>query len=236
MGRNNYFKFKQFTITQEFSAMKVGVDSVILGAWVNLNDTDTILDIGTGTGLLALMMAQRSDAMIFAMEIDDLACSEAISNVQGSPWPDKIRVIHSSFQDFAEKCTTNFDHIVSNPPYFENSSQPEDQRRKNARHNDELPFTDLISGSRNLLSEKGKLSVILPVNMAQSFIRLANDMGLFLNRTQWIRHRPGKPFHRQLMEFSKNETSIDESVLVIEEQNEFTDDYKNLTREFYLAF
>lgn len=236
MGSNNYFKFKQFTVTQEFSAMKVGVDSVILGAWVKINDANTILDVGTGTGLLALMMAQRSNAMITAIEIDDLAYREAISNIQVSPWPDKIRVIHSSFQDFAEKCTTEFDHIVSNPPYFENSSQPEDPRRKNARHNDELPFADLINSSLKLLSERGKLSVILPVSMAQNFIRIAVDKGLYLNRTQRVRHRPEKPFHRQLMEFSKNETSIDESVLVIEEQKEFTEDYKNLTSEFYLAF
>ena len=236
MGKNNYFKFKQFTVTQELSAMKVGVDSVILGAWVNINDARTILDIGTGTGILALMMAQRSDAMITAIEIDDIACKEARINVQDSPWRASIIVIHSSFQDFVKKCTTEFDCIVSNPPYFENSSQPEDKRRKNARHNDELPFDYLLSGSRELLSEKGNLSVILPVNMAKSFIRLANEMGLFLNRTQWVRHRPGKPFHRQLMEFSKNEVTTDESVLVIEEQNEFTEDYKNLTREFYLAF
>jgi tRNA1Val (adenine37-N6)-methyltransferase len=236
MGRNNYFKFKQFTVIQEFSAMKVGVDSVILGAWVKLNDADTILDVGTGTGLLALMVAQRSDSIITAIEIDDLAFREATSNILVSPWQDKIRVIHSSFQDFAEKYTTKFDHIVSNPPYFENSSQPEDQRRKNARHNDELPFSDFVSGSLKLLSERGKLSVILPVSMAQSFIRIAVDGDLYLNRTQWVRHKPGKPFHRQLMEFSKIESSIDESFLVIEEQNEFTEDYKNLTREFYLAF
>jgi tRNA1Val (adenine37-N6)-methyltransferase len=236
MGSNNYFKFKQFTVTQEFSAMKVGVDSVILGAWVKINDANTILDVGTGTGLLALMMAQRSNAMITAIEIDDLAYREAISNIQVSPWPDKIRVINSSFQDFAEKGTTEFDLIISNPPYFENSSQPEDHRRRNARHNDELPFADLINGSLKLLSEKGKLSLILPVNIAQGFCKLAMDSGLYINRTLWVRHRPGKPFHRQFMEFSKKETTIDKSVLVIEDQNEFTEDYKNLTREFYLAF
>ena len=236
MGSNNYFKFKQFTVTQEFSAMKVGVDSVILGAWVKINDANTILDVGTGTGLLALMMAQRSNAMITAIEIDDLAYREAISNIQVSPWPDKIRVINSSFQDFAEKCTTEFDHIVSNPPYFENSSQPEDHRRRNARHNDELPFGDIINGSLKLLSEKGKLSVILPENIANGFCKVAMDSGLYINRTLMVRHRPGKPFHRQLMEFSKKETTIDKSVLLIEDQNEYTEDYKNLTREFYLAF
>jgi tRNA1Val (adenine37-N6)-methyltransferase len=130
MGRNNYFKFKQFTVIQEFAAMKVGVDSVILGAWADIDEADSILDIGTGTGLLTLMMAQRSDAKITAIEIDDIAYREALYNVESSPWSNKIRVIHSSFQDFAEKCTSEFDHIVSNPPYFENSSQPEDQRRK----------------------------------------------------------------------------------------------------------
>ena len=236
MGRNNYFKFKLFTVTQEFSAMKVGADSVILGAWADITGADSILDIGTGTGLLALMMAQRSDAKIIAIEIDETAYKEALSNVESSPCPKKISVLHSSFQDFAEKGTTEFDLIISNPPYFENSSQPEDHRRRNARHNDELPFADLINGSLKLLSEKGKLSLILPVNIAQGFCKLAMDSGLYINRTLWVRHRPGKPFHRQFMEFSKKETTIDKSVLVIEDQNEFTEDYKNLTREFYLAF
>lgn len=236
MGRNNYFKFKQFIVLQEYSAMKVGVDSVLLGAWASVGDAASILDIGTGTGLLALMMAQRSEAEITAIEIDELAHSEATGNIAKSPWPDKIRVLHTSFQVFSETCKTKFDHIITNPPYFENSTHPDNKRRKNARHNDELPFADLINGCLQLLSEKGKLSVILPVNMAQGFIRLAFDKGLHMNRTLWVRHRPEKPFHRQLMEFSKNESPIEEVSLVIEDHNGYTEEYKNLTREFYLAF
>ncbi len=236
MGRNNYFKFKKFTVVQEHSAMKVGIDSVLLGAWTGIQETQTILDVGTGTGLLALMLAQRSNAKITAVEIDESACREALTNIENSPWPNQIKVLHTTFQEFEQSTNQRFDCIVSNPPYFENSSKPEDLNRKNARHNDGLPFTGLIEGSLKLLNINGHLSVILPVKMAEKFIETAACLGLFLNRTTWIKHNPEKPFHRRLLEFSRNITATDESILVIESQREYTDDYKNLTREFYLAF
>lgn len=236
MGRNNYFKFKQFTVIQERSAMKVGIDSVLLGAWAGIQEAQTILDVGTGTGLIALMMAQRSDAKITAVEIDDSACREAIMNIENSPWPDQIKVIHTTFQEFARSTDLRYDCIVSNPPYFENCSRPEERNRKNARHNDELPFTDLIEGSMKLLQANGHLSVILPVNISEKFVKIAGSLGLFLNRNTWIKHKPEKHYQRRLMEFSRNKTGTDESILVIECQKEYTDDYKNLTREFYLAF
>jgi tRNA1Val (adenine37-N6)-methyltransferase len=236
MGRNNYFKFKQFTVVQEYSAMKVGIDGVLLGAWAGIQEAKTILDVGTGTGLIALMMAQRSDAKITAIEIDKSACREALMNVHNSPWTDQIEVIHTTFQEFERSANQRFDCIVSNPPYFENSSRPDDLHRRNARHNDELPFTDLIKGSISLLQANGYLSVILPVVISEKFVKTAGNLGLYLNRTTWIKHKPEKPYHRRLLEFSRNKTSPDESILVIENNREYTDDYKNLTREFYLAF
>jgi tRNA1Val (adenine37-N6)-methyltransferase len=236
MGRNNYFKFKQFTVIQEHSAMKVGIDSVLLGAWAGIQEAQTILDVGTGTGLIALMMAQRSDANITAVEIDESACREALMNVHNSQWPDQIEVLHTTFQEFEKATDQRFDCIVSNPPYFENSSRPDDLNRRNARHNDELPFTNLIEGSMRLLRENGHLSVILPVDISEKFIRKAATLGLFLNRTTWIKHKPEKPYHRRLLEFSRNKTALEESILVIESNREYTEDYKKLTREFYLAF
>ncbi len=236
MGRNNYFKFKQFTVIQEHSAMKVGIDAVLLGAWAGIQEAKSILDVGTGTGLIALMMAQRSNAKITAVEIDESACREALMNIQNSPWPDQIEVCHTTFQEFQQVTDQRFDHIVSNPPYFENSSRPEELNRRNARHNDELPFNDLIERSTKLLQPSGHLSVILPVNVSEKFVKTAGYLGLFLNRTTWVKHKPEKPFHRRLLEFSRNKTAQDESILVIESKREYTDDYKNMTREFYLAF
>jgi tRNA1Val (adenine37-N6)-methyltransferase len=236
MGRNNYFKFKKFTVVQEHSAMKVGIDSVLLGVWARIQEAQTILDVGTGTGLLALMMAQRSSAKITAVEIDESACREAFMNIDNSPWPTRIEVLHTTFQEFEQSTDQRFDCIVSNPPYFENSSKPEDLNRKNARHNDGLPFTGLIEGSMKLLNANGHLSVILPVKISEKFIGTAGYLGLFLNRTTWIKHNPEKPYHRRLLEFSRNKTAPEESILVIESQREYTEDYKNLTREFYLAF
>jgi tRNA1Val (adenine37-N6)-methyltransferase len=236
MERNNYFKFKKFIIIQEDSAMKVGVDSVLLGAWAGIQEAKTILDVGTGTGLLSLMMAQRSEAKITAVEIDESACREALMNVHNSPWPDQIEVLHTTFQEFEKSTDQRFDCIVSNPPYFENCSRPVDINRKKARHNDELPFTDLIKGSMKLLQANGHLSVILPVNISEKFVKTADQSGLFLNRSTWIKHKPEKPYHRRLLEFSRNKTALDESILVIESNREYTDDYKNLTLEFYLAF
>jgi tRNA1Val (adenine37-N6)-methyltransferase len=236
MGRNNYFRFKQFTVLQEHSAMKVGVDSVLLGAWVTAENADTILDIGTGTGLIALMLAQRSNATITAIEIDKNASSEARQNVLNSPWPDRIEVIPTDFRRFADNCTLKFDRIVSNPPYFANSSRPHDQRRKTARHNDDLPFEDLLMGCAKILSSPGTVSVILPADTADNFINLAANQKLFLIRSAWIRHNQNRPYHRRLMEFSASEKEYHESFITIQSDNEFTDEYKKLTGLYYLAF
>ncbi|MFZ5430688.1 MAG: tRNA1(Val) (adenine(37)-N6)-methyltransferase [Bacteroidota bacterium] len=236
MGRNNYFIFKQFTVSQEHSAMKVGVDSVLLGAWTNPRNEEPVLDVGTGTGLLALMMAQKTNAMITAVEIDEMAAAEAAQNVRLSPWPDRIRVVHSSFQEFAASATRQFGLIVSNPPYFINSSHPEDIRRKKARHNDDLPFNDLLKGCAKLLTGTGSFNVILPADIAERFVEMALKTGLYLTRSTWVKHSQEKPYHRRLMEFSLTPTETIESFLVIMTGNEFTEDYKLLTADYYLAF
>lgn len=236
MGKNNYFRFKQFTIIQELSAMKVGVDGVILGAWVNLNATQSLLDVGTGTGLLALMAAQRSGASVTAIDIDEPSCLEAAKNVKNSPWPDRISVNHLSFQQMAQNCNLLFDAVISNPPYFVNSSRPEDTRRSNARHDVNLSFPDFFASSRRLLITGGTISVILPADTATLFVNTARNHGYFLNRITRIRHYPGKPFHRHLMEFSEISKSLTESVLTIDTGNGYTEEYRDLTRDFYLAF
>lgn len=236
MGRNNYFTFKQFTIMQECSAMKVGVDGVLLGAWVNPEMAEQILDVGTGTGLIALMMAQRSKAFVTAVEIDESAAKEARNNATLSPWARQIEVIHDTFQHYAAETKTRYDLIVSNPPYFQNGSRPGDERRKRARHNDELPFTDLLDGCRKLLNKNGSLSVILPAEITPEFICLAENKNLFLRRTTWVRHNPDRPYHRRLLEFSGITKDLEESFLTIQANNTYTEEYKKLTADYYLAF
>jgi tRNA1Val (adenine37-N6)-methyltransferase len=238
MGRNQYFRFKQFTIVQEKAAMKVGTDGVLLGAWTDVGTAGKILDVGTGTGVIALMMAQRSDAQITAVEIEEKAFSEAVFNFSQSPWATRIKAVHSSFQEFCAATKDRFDLIVSNPPFFENASKAREANRSNARHTDLLPYADLISGSGVLLSDYGRLSVIVHAENAERVMSLAAGSDLFPSRITRVKPKPERPFHRFLIEFSKHKSSCvpDDLTIGDEGQNNFTDAYKNLTRDFYLAF
>ncbi len=238
MGRNNYFQFKKFKIIQEKAAMKVGTDGVLLGTWTEISNTKTILDVGTGTGLIALIMAQRSEAQITGIEIEKKAAEEAIENASQSSWSNRISIKNISFQQFAETTKENFDLIISNPPFFVNDQKPKDSNLSIAKHNDLLPFPKLINGAIKLINDKGRLVLILPVKPANAFIELANKNGLFLNRLTQVRPNNQKEIHRYLMEFSKNRIAIETDELSIHEDDssDFTQKYKSLTKDFYLKF
>jgi tRNA1Val (adenine37-N6)-methyltransferase len=238
MGRNNYFQFKKFKIIQEKSAMKVGTDGALLGAWANVAEADTILDVGAGTGLIALMLAQRSSAKITGIEIENNAAEEANSNVQRSPWKDRVSIINSSFQEFAKGTGNTFDLIVSNPPFFTNSYKSEVKNRSIARHNDLLPFSELISGALNLLSGNGRLAVILPHVASAEFIDLAVQKGLNLQRYTEVKPSAVKESNRVLMELTKKQTTLKKDSLIIysNDGSDYTEMYKELTRDFYLKF
>lgn len=238
MGRNNYFQFKQFKIVQEKSAMKVGTDGALLGAWVNIDGAASVLDIGTGTGLIALMIAQRSLAKVQGVEIEKSAADEAIENVKNSPWTDRVLIQNISFQDFVKNTDRQFDLIVSNPPFFTNSFKNEIENRALARHNHLLSFQELISGAVKLMSSKGRLAVVLPNIPAEEFIELAILKGLFLNRTTRVKPKASKLYNRLLIEFSKENLvpAEDELIIYTNDSSDFTEMYKKLTREFYLKF
>jgi tRNA1Val (adenine37-N6)-methyltransferase len=238
MGRNKYFQFRQFKIVQEKSAMKVGTDGVLLGAWVNTGSAQTILDVGTGTGLIALMLAQRSDAAITALEIEKNSFDEACFNFGQSPWAARITPVNQSFQEFCSTPREKFDLIVSNPPFFENSTKAPGKPRSDARHTDLLPYRDLVEGSAKLLTGYGRLSVIIPADASTRFVSVAESVGLVISRVTRVRSKPDKPFHRFLIEFSKekNEPEIGELAIEQELRHQFTPEYKNLTKEFYLLF
>ncbi len=239
MPRNNYFQFKQFRIVQEKSAMKVGVDGVLLGAWADVSGAKRILDIGAGTGLIALMMAQRnSDANIDTVEIEPDAFQEAVSNIQQSPWNERIQVELCSFQEFVGKTDLKYDLIVSNPPYFTNGHKAPLENRATARHSDSLPLGDLISGAIRLLNKTGKIALVLPIESLQEITTLADLNVLFIARLCRIKPNPIKPEFRILIELTNTECIIQEETLMIEfeKHHDYTPEYKELTKEFYLKF
>lgn len=234
---NDFFRFKQFTVRQSGAAMKVGVDSVLLGSWACVNHAVRILDVGAGTGLLSLMMAQRyPDAVIDAVEIDREASQQAIENCTNSPWSNRIRVICDNFIQYAAHCSLHYDLIVSNPPYFTASLQPVDAKRNIARHNDCLPHNCLLAGSARLLAPAGVLAIVLPPADAMRLIDKAAEYDLFVKRTLHVQSLPAKPVYRIHVELSKKEYSRDDQVLCIEktDRSGTTDAYKQLTKDFYL--
>ncbi len=230
------FRFRQFTIHQERCAMKVGTDAVVLGSWVNPSIAHRILDIGTGTGLIALMLAQRSTCNIDAVDIDENACIQARENFKISPWFLRLHIFHQSFQELANQTDLLYDLIVSNPPYFHHASKPSGESRLNARHNDLLAFQELINGVVKLLHTQGKFFLILPTKEGIEFMDLAQNSGLFCQHLVKIRTKPNKPEKRLIMEFSKSFGTITEEELVIQnEDNSFTKQYIELTQEYYIS-
>ncbi len=218
--------------------MKVGTDGVLLGSWVDVQGVEKILDVGAGTGLIALMMAQRSSALITGVEIENDAADEAAQNCSHSLWKNRIEIVNSSFQEFAAETKQKFDLVISNPPFFVNNQKSKCNRLAMAKHNDLLPFPELIAGCVKILGAEGRLALILPVVPAQFFIEQAENVGLFLNRLTAVRPNNSKPIHRYLMEFRKIKTALVKDCLNIHSDDniDFMPAYKKLTGEFYLNF
>ncbi len=239
MPRNNSFQFKQFRIVQERSAMKVGMDGVLLGAWVNPSGAERILDIGTGTGLIALMLAQKNaTAYIDAIEIDRDAYEEAKFNVRQSEWKDRILVFCQSFQEFSVESKVKYNLIVSNPPFFSNGIKAPAATRAQARHADALPLEVLISGAINMLQEDGRLALVLPIEALPEIEKWTVFNRLFISRLCRIKPNPVKPDFRILVELSKLQSALQEENLMIEfeKHHDYTQEYRELTKDFYLKF
>lgn len=236
---SNTFAFKQFTVKQDKCAMKVGTDAVLLGAWVSTEGARSILDIGTGTGIIALMLAQRSTAAIDAIDIDPNACLQARENAENSPWQDRLTIYHESFQTFALRAGQRYDLIVSNPPFFVDSSKASHIERTISRHTDLLPYDELINGVLKVLEPEGRFCVILPAKEGEQFRDMAYDKQLYLCKLTRVRTRADKATEKRLlMQFARKPHSFSENTLVIEKdaRHSYTDEYKELTREYYLAF
>lgn len=236
---NNVFAFKQFNVKQDKCAMKVGTDAVLLGAWVEPKNAKFILDIGTGTGVIALMLAQKTNASIIGIDIDLAATQQAQENVDESKFKDQIKIIHTSLQEFVKVTDLKFEMIVSNPPFFEQSLKSIDEKRSNARHADVLPFDDLLNCVVKLLDETGKFCLILPTLEADKFKNMAHKKGLYLSKLLRIKSRSDKDSDkRHLMQFEFKPNEFSENTLVIEneERHHYTNDYKELTKDYYLNF
>jgi tRNA1Val (adenine37-N6)-methyltransferase len=233
---NDYFSFKQFTIHQDKAAFKVGTDGVLLGASVDISRVRRILDIGTGTGLVAIMLAQRCDASIVAIEPDHDSFLQCLENVNLCRWKERIKVANSGLQNY--QSPEKFDLIVSNPPFFSDSLKNTDPRKSNSRHNDSLTNDELLKGVSRLISDGGRLQVIMPYVEGNLFIAEANEYGFFCNNIFKIRPLPTSEIRRMIMTFNKQRLNPTEKFLTIEhgKRHEFTEEYINLTKEFYLKF
>ncbi len=231
------FQFKQFTILQDKTAMKVGTDGVLLGAWVNLDfSPNSILDIGAGTGLIALMMAQRSDAeTIDAIELNDAAYEQTVENFENSDWADRLFCYHASLQEFVAEIEEKYDFIISNPPFYTSTYKELSEARAMARHSESLSYTDLLESTSKLLSEKGNCAFIIPFEEEENFLKIASANKLYPNRITRVKGAINTSVKRSLLQFSfvKTETASEELILEISRHN-YSEEYKNLVRDFYL--
>lgn len=224
--------------------MKVGTDGVLLGAWVDVTGVKRILDIGTGTGLIAVMLAQRSKAIIDAIEPEIDSYNQASENIEECPWKDQIHLFNIRLQDFQTDNTDKrsveeyYDLIVTNPPYFINSRKNPDDKRRVSRHTDNLSREELLAGIRLLLNKRGRFCVILPALEAELFIDIARKQNMFCTRKLKIKPVPEKDIKRVLMQFEWKEKPLDENLVVIETggRHGYSDEYRELTKEFYLEF
>lgn len=230
------FRFKQFSVTDDDASLKVGTDAVLLGAWVSIGDARRLLDVGTGSGVIALMLAQRShpQAQVYAIDIQPNDVRQALHNASRSPWPGKITVAEVPIQQF--NANIPYDLIVSNPPYFSGSLLPPDPLRTTARHDATLTYDDLLRSAKRLLTSNGRLGVIIPYLAADGFVKLAESHGLYPHRLTRFITREGKKPERTLLEFgfTRIHHAIDYLTLYGTE-NLWSEAYRKLTGNFYLT-
>lgn len=232
------FQFKQFTIQQDKCAMKVGTDGVLLGAWTPVdNNPYSILDIGSGTGLLALMMAQRTHAeQIDGVEIDEAAHEQAIENFEQSPWGDRLFCYHAGLEQFASEIEDEYDLIISNPPFYSEDYLTNDKQRDAARFQESLPFDLLIEAVEFYLSEKGIFSIIVPAKEEDRIIQLASEFHIYPFKVTRVRGNEKAEIKRSLIAFSRtlhDKIPLDE-LIIEKERHSYTPEFELLVKEFYL--
>jgi tRNA1Val (adenine37-N6)-methyltransferase len=228
------FRFKKFNLYQDKAAMKVGTDGVLLGAWVNVKNKNNLLDVGSGSGLIALMMAQRNQqAIIDAVEIDPNAVEQTRYNFDISPWKNRLQVYHSDFRRY--QSVRKYDLIVSNPPYFDENYYSGNRQRDRARHTKDLKLSDLVEKSIELLSTGGHIALILPYQKLQELQDISKHNGLFFNKITYVKGNPAAKVKRFLCDLSFEKNILETETLIIEiKRHQYTPEYVALTRDFYL--
>ncbi|GJM32245.1 MAG: tRNA1(Val) (adenine(37)-N6)-methyltransferase [Saprospiraceae bacterium] len=216
--------------------MQIGTDGVLLGAWTGVENANRILDIGTGTGIIAIILAQRSEGQIHAVEIHPESCQQAAENMQASPWTDRLTVFNESIQQFSRGKREIYDLIVSNPPFFTGGTFSNQQDRNNVRHTTKLPHGDLLTSARNLLSPEGRFCVILPFIEGLRFQELAATYHLYCTKMTEVTPRPGLNVNRLLLQFERTERPLVRDLLAIRQTDseDWTDEYIAMTGAFYL--
>lgn len=241
-----FFRFKQFLVWHDRCAMKVGTDGVLLGAWCPLPSRECVrvLDIGTGSGLIALMMAQRTCAVdslqlivnIDAIDIDGGAVEQAAYNFKQSPWAENLHAYQSSLQEWHSE--TKYDLIMSNPPYFQTSLKNPDSQRATARHTDTLSYCELLAHASRLLTADGTIALILPADAEQEIVTLAHEYALAVTRLTYVHSKPGKPVKRILIAFTPSTAALPAAQIthfyIESDTSPRSEEYQALTREFYL--
>ncbi len=231
------FQFKMFSIEQDQCTMKVGTDGILLGAWAPIEMARRILDIGTGTGLIAIMLAQRTkEARVDAVEIEAAACKQASDNMANAPWSDRLKAINIAIQEYAVSKVEPYDLIVSNPPFFSGGTFSKNQDKNQVRHTVKLPHGELLTAVRTLLAPAGKFCVVLPLIEGLRLKELARSYNLYCTRITEVFPRSDKQLERLLMQFEKKEVSLRKEKLVLLQgkDNNRTAEYASLTNEFYL--
>lgn len=231
------FRFKQFLIHQDRCAMKVGTDGILLGAWANTAHAGKVLDIGAGSGLIAIMIAQRTqDTLIHGVEIDEIASEQARENMQQSPWSDRLQIFRTSIQAFAKESDQQYDLIVSNPPFFTGGTFSTDQQKAFVRHTVKLSHSDLLGAVRTLLHKNGKFSVILPYLEGLRFVEVAATYHLYCSHMTEVRPKAGKNIERLLLQFEMEQQPMiqDELIIQNEKNNDYTEAFVNLTKDYYM--
>ncbi len=235
---NKLFNFKQFSIAQDQCAMKIGTDGVLLGAWADVEDVSNILDIGTGTGVIAIMLGQRNQqATIHGIDVDEAATVQAVENMANSPWAERLAAFHISIQSYALITDRKYDLVVSNPPFFTGGTLSSNQDKTNVRHTVKLPHGELLNAVRSLMTDNGRFCVILPLIEGLRFQELAESYHLYCTkRIEVIPLKDKKATERLLLQFEKVQKPLEISALEIQNgsaRHDYTEEYKALTKAFY---
>ncbi len=232
------FQFKKFSVNQDRCAMKVGTDGVLLGAWCPIdNNPFSLLDIGAGTGILSLMLAQRSNAeQIDAIEIDEDAYEQCVENFESSPWGDRLFCFHAGLDEFIDEPEDQYNIIISNPPFYSEDYKTENSQRDLARFQDALPFEDLVEAANLLLSENGIFAVIIPYKEEERFVDLCAEVELYPIKVTRVKGTPTTEIKRSLLAFKRYELSVltADELIIETARHQYTDDYIALTKDFYL--